>query len=68
MESKENKGTWKERDSRRPFYELVEKETENSKFSSNWHGVPIAREEPIVKIHVAFLAKQAQPICARAII
>lgn len=58
------KGTWKERDSRHSFYELVEKISEDSKFVSNWHGVPITREEPVVKLPKDFLARHAKPHCS----
>ncbi|KAL3692854.1 hypothetical protein R1sor_006505 [Riccia sorocarpa] len=33
---------WKERDPKKPYYEIVEARTANSSLAANWHGVPIA--------------------------
>lgn len=64
----ENSNTWKERDTRRPFYKLLEKETQDSHIGANWHGVSIAKVEPIIKFLPHFLKQHVRSACLKAVI
>jgi hypothetical protein len=65
----ESSGTWKERNQRRPYYEILHKVDTVSKVQANWHGVPAAKEDASVTLSPLFLEQYGiPPYAARLII
>jgi hypothetical protein len=61
----DSSGTWKERDSRRPYYEILKTVAATSSVTANWHGIPAAKEDVAVMLSAEFVDLHVEPYCAR---
>jgi hypothetical protein len=57
----EQNGTWKERNSRHPYHALLQTVNATSTVTSNWHGVPTAKEALSVVLSEEFVAQRVIP-------
>jgi hypothetical protein len=65
----ESSGTWKERNHRCLYYEILHQVNTVANVQANWHGVPAAKEDTAVTLSPAFLAQYViPPYAARLII
>lgn len=64
-----SKGTWKERDSRRPYYQILESTDSSSAIVPNFHGVPVLKDGLTRELPDDFAAEfVVQLPCARLFI